>query len=169
MRLVFLCLLYVFVSCKKEKNSPVVAMPFSFIGSWDYSQKIYRFADAPFTQLSNGLGCNGETNFTFRTDEFEITIAEGISCGEKFFYVLAYDLVKQNDSTHVLTSDRLIRTNYNPTGEPDFSDIPLIDSEVELIIRSENEFITHLNLPDEPLFEGRTYESSYIRYQRIQN
>tara|TARA_B110000027_G_scaffold17783_1_gene18331 strand:+ start:138 stop:611 length:474 start_codon:yes stop_codon:yes gene_type:complete len=157
------------VSCKKEKNSPVVAMPFSFIGSWDYSQKIYRFADAPFTQLSNGLGCNGETNFTFRTDEFEITIAEGIACGEKFFYVLAYDLVKQNDSTHVLTSDRLIRTNYNPTGEPDFSDIPLIDSEVELIIRSENEFITHLNLPDEPLFEGRTYESSYVRYQRIQN
>ena len=153
MRLVFLCLLFVFVSCKKEKNSPVVAMPFSFIGSWDYSQKIYRFADAPFTQLSNGLGCNGETNFTFRTDEFEITIAEGIACGEKFFYVLAYDLVKQNDSTHVLTSDRLIRTNYNPTGEPDFSDIPLIDSEVELIIRSENEFITHLNLPDEPLFE----------------
>jgi hypothetical protein len=157
------------VSCKKEKNSPVVAMPFSFIGSWDYSQKIYRFADAPFTQLSNGSGCNGETNFTFRTDEFEITIAEGVSCEEKFFYVLAYDLVKQNDSTHVLTSDRLIRTNYNPTGEPDFSDIPLIDSEVELIIRSENEFITHLNLPDEPLFEGRTYESSYIRYQRIQN
>jgi len=169
MRLVFLCLLFVFVSCKKEKNSPVVAMPFSFIGSWDYSQKIYRFADAPFTQLSNGLGCNGETNFTFRTDEFEITIAEGVSFEEKFFYVLAYDLVKQNDSTHVLTSDRLIRTNYNPTGEPDFSDIPLIDSEVELIIRSENEFITHLNLPDEPLFEGRTYESSYIRYQRIQN
>ena len=169
MHLVFLCLLYVFVSCKKEKNSPVVAMPFSFIGSWDYSQKIYRFADAPFTQLSNGLGCNGETNFTFRTDEFEITIAEGIACGEKFFYVLAYDLVKQNDSTHVLTSDRLIRTNYNPTGEPDFSDIPLIDSEVELIICSENEFITHLNLPDKPLFEGRTYESSYIRYQRIQN
>jgi hypothetical protein len=169
MRLVFLCLLFVFVSCKKEKNSPVVAMPFSFIGSWDYSQKIYRFADAPFTQLSNGLGCNGETNFTFRTDEFEITIAEGVSCEEKFFYVLAYDLVKQNDSTHVLTSDRLIRTNYNPTGETDFSDIPLIDSEVELIIRSENEFITHLNLPDEPLFEGRTYESSYIRYQRIQN
>ena len=169
MRLVFLCLLFVFVSCKKEKNYPVVAMPFSFIGSWDYSQKIYRFADAPFTQLSNGLGCNGETNFTFRTDEFEITIAEGIACGEKFFYVLAYDLVKQNDSTHVLTSDRLIRTNYNPTGEPDFSDIPLIDSEVELIIRSENEFITHLNLTDEPLFEGRAYESSYIRYQRIQN
>ena len=169
MRLVFLCLLFVFVSCKKEKYSPVVAMPFSFIGSWDYSQKIYRFADAPFTQLSNGLGCNGETNFTFRTDEFKITIAEGIACGEKFFYVLAYDLVKQNDSTHVLTSDRLIRPNYNPTGEPDFSDIPLIDSEVELIIRSENEFITHLNLPDEPLFEGRTYESSYIRYQRIQN
>ena len=169
MRLVFLCLLFVFVSCKKEKNSPVVAMPFSFIGSWDYSQKIYRFADAPFTQLSNGLGCNGETNFTFHIDEFEITIAEGVSCEENFFCVLAYDLVKQNDSTHVLTSDRLIRTNYNPTGEPDFSDIPLIDSEVELIIRSENEFITHLNLPDEPLFEGRTYESSYIRYQRIQN
>ena len=69
----------------------------------------------------------------------------------------------------MLTSHRLIRTNYNPTGQPDFSDIPLIDNEVELIIRSQNEFITHLNLPDEPLFEGRTYESSYIRYQRIQN
>ncbi|MDB4016295.1 hypothetical protein N9483_08060 [Flavobacteriaceae bacterium] len=69
----------------------------------------------------------------------------------------------------MLTSDRLIRTNYNPTGEPDFSDIHLIDSEVELIIRSKNEFIAHLNLPDEPLFEGRIYESSNIRYQRIQN
>ena len=69
----------------------------------------------------------------------------------------------------MLKSNRLIRTNYNPTGQPDFSDIPLIDNEVELIIRSQNEFITHLNLPDEPLFEGRTYESSNIRYQRIQN
>ena len=69
----------------------------------------------------------------------------------------------------MLTSHRLIRTNYNPTGQPDFSDIPLIDNEVELIIRSQNEIITHLNLPDEPLIEGRTYESSYIRYQRIQN
>ena len=46
----------------------------------------------------------------------------------------------------MLTSNRLIRTNYNPTGQPDFSDIPLIDNEVELIIRSQNEFITHLNL-----------------------
>ena len=69
----------------------------------------------------------------------------------------------------MLKSNRLIRTNYNPTGQPDFSDIPLIDNEVELIIRSQNEIITHLNLPDEPLFEVRTYESSYIRYQRIQN
>ena len=69
----------------------------------------------------------------------------------------------------MLKSNRLIRTNYNPTGQPDFSDIPLIDNEVELIIRSQNEFITHLNLPDEPLFEARTYESSNIRYQRIQN
>jgi len=69
----------------------------------------------------------------------------------------------------VLKSNRLIRTNYNPTGQPDFSDIPLIDNEVELIIRSQNEIITHLNLPDEPLIEGRTYESSYIRYQQIQN
>ena len=69
----------------------------------------------------------------------------------------------------MLKSNRLIRTNYNPTGQPDFSDIPLIDNEVELIIRSQNEIITHLNLPDEPLIEGRTYESSYIRYQQIQN
>ena len=152
MRYVLLCLFFVSVSCKKDVNPPVVETPFSFIGTWDYSQKIYRFADAPFIQVSNGLEFNGETNFTFRNNEFEITIAEGISCEEKFFYVLAYDLVKQNDSTHVLTSDRLIRPNYNPTGEPDFSDIPLIDSEVELIIRSENEFITHLNLPVEPLF-----------------
>ena len=169
MRYVLLCLFFVFVSCKKDVNPPVVEIPFSFIGSWDYSQKIYRFADTPFIQVSNGLECNGETNFTFRTDEFEITIAEGVACEEKFFYVLAYDLVKQNDSTQVLTSDRLIRTNYNPTERPNFSDIPLIDNKVELVIRSENEFITHLNLPDEPLFEGRTYESSYLRYQRIQN
>ena len=169
MRYVLLCLFFVSVSCKKDVNPPVVETPFSFIGTWDYSQKIYRFADAPFIQVSNGLEFNGETNFTFRNNEFEITIAEGISCEEKFFYVLAYDLVKQNNSTQVLTSNWLIRTNYNPTGQPYFSDIPLIDNEVELIIRSQNEFITHLNLPDEPLFEFRTYESSYIRYQRIQN
>ena len=169
MRYVLLCLFFVSVSCKKDVNPPVVETPFSFIGTWDYSQKIYRFADTPFIQVSNGLEFNGETNFTFRNNEFEITIAEGISCEEKFFYVLAYDLVKQNDSTQVFTSNWLIRTNYYPTGQPDFSDIPLIDNEVELIIRSQNEFITHLNLPDEPLFEFRTYESSYIRYQRIQN
>ena len=169
MRCVLLCLFFAFVNCKKEGNPPVEEIPFSFIGSWDYSQKIYRFAEVPFTQVSGGLGCNGETNFTFRPSEFEITIAEGALCEEKFFYVLAYDLVRKNDSTHVLTSDRLIRTNYNPTGQPDFSDIPLIDNEVELVIRSDNEFITHLNLPDDPDFEGRTYQSSYIRYQRIQN
>ena len=138
MRCVLLCLFFAFVNCKKAGNPPVEEIPFSFIGSWDYSQKIYRFA-------------------------------EGALCQEKFFYVLAYDLVRKNDSTHVLTSDRLIRTNYNPTGQPDFSDIPLIDNEVELVIRSDNEFITHLNLPDDPVFEGRTYQSSYIRYQRIQN
>ena len=55
---------------------------------------------------------------------------------KNYFYVLANDLTIQNDSTQVLISNRLIRTNYNPTGHPDFSDIPLIDNEVELIIRS---------------------------------
>lgn len=51
----------------------------------------------------------------------------------------------------------------------DNTDIPLIDDSVELIIRPPDEFITHLNLPDEPLFEDRVYSSSYIRHQRIQN
>ena len=80
MRHVLLCLFFIFVSCKKDVIPPVVETPFSFIGSWYYSQKIHRFADAPSIQFSNGLECNGETNFTFRTDEFEITIAGGISC-----------------------------------------------------------------------------------------
>ena len=69
--------MFVFVSCKKDVIPPVIEIPFSFIESWDYSQKIYRFADTPFIQVSNGLECNGKTNFTFRTDEFEITIAVG--------------------------------------------------------------------------------------------
>ena len=86
--------MFVFVNCKKDVIPPVVEIPFSFIGSWGYSQKIYRFADTPFIQVSNGLECNGKTNFTFRTDEFEITIAKGVACEEKFFYGLAYDLVE---------------------------------------------------------------------------
>ena len=40
---------------------------------------------------------------------------------------------------------------------------------VELIVRSTDEFITYLNLPEESLFQGRSYTSSYIRYRRIQN
>ena len=74
--------MFVFYFCELQKrcDSSSLETPFSFIGSWYYSQKIHRFADAPFIQVSNGLECNGETNFTFRTDEFEITIAEGISC-----------------------------------------------------------------------------------------
>ena len=85
MRHVLLCLFFVFVSCIKDVIPPVIEIPLSFIGSWDYSQKIYRFADTPFIQVSNGLECNGETNFTFRTNEFEITIAEGVACEEKAF------------------------------------------------------------------------------------
>ena len=45
MRCVLLCLFFAFVNCKKAGNPPVEEIPFSFIGSWDYSQKIYRFAE----------------------------------------------------------------------------------------------------------------------------
>jgi hypothetical protein len=76
---------------------------------------------------------------------------------------------QKNNSTHILTSNRLIRSNYNPSGPINTTDIPLIENSVELIIRSNDEFITDLNLPEEPVFEGRTYTSSYIRYRRIQN
>lgn len=62
MRCVLLCLFFAFVNCKKAGNPPVEEIPFSFIGSWDYSQKIYRFAEVPFTQVSGGLGCNGDTH-----------------------------------------------------------------------------------------------------------
>jgi hypothetical protein len=62
-----------------------------------------------------------------------------------------------------------LRTNYSLTGQPDFSDIPLNRNQVELIIRSPNEFITHLNLPNNPIFQDRIYTSSFIHYQRIQN
>ena len=48
MRHVLLCLFFIFVSCKKDVIPPVVETPFSFIGSWYYSQKTHRFADAPF-------------------------------------------------------------------------------------------------------------------------
>jgi|TARA_B110000495_G_C22459415_1_gene286081 hypothetical protein len=77
-------------------------------------KKTYQFSDIPFTQGSNGLGCNRETKFTFRENEFEITIFEGSLCENRFFYVLPYELSQKNDSTHVLTSDQLLRTNYSP-------------------------------------------------------
>ena len=132
-------------------------------------KKTHQSSDIPFTQESNGAGCNGETKFTFRKNEFEITIFEGSLCENRFFYVLPYELSQKNDSTHVLTSDQLLRTNYSPTGQPDFSDIPLNIDQVELIIRSPNEFVTHLNLPNNPIFQDRIYTSSFIQYQRIQN
>ena len=49
------------------------------------------------------------------------------------------------------------------------NDIPLNIDQVELIIRSPNEFVTHLNLPNNPIFQDRIYTSSFIQYQRIQN
>ena len=99
------------------------------------------------------MGCNAETKFTFRENEFETTIFEGSLCENRFFYVLPYELSQKNDSTHVLTSDQLLRTNYSPIGQPDFSDIPLIRNQVELIICSPNELITHLNFPNNPIFQ----------------
>ena len=169
MRCLLISLFFVFSSCKNVEQPSVEEPPFSFIGKWSYSEKIYQFVDTPLNGSSKGIGCNGETYFTFRANEFEITIAEGSLCENSFYYVLNYELEQLNDSIHVLTSNRLIRSNYNPAGQPDFSDIPLKDNQVELIVRSPNEFITYLNLPEEPLFEGKEYWSSYIRYQRIEN
>ena len=115
------------------------------------------------------MGCNGETKFTFRKNEFEIKIFEGSLCENRFFYVLPYELSQKNDSTHVLISDQLLRTNYSPKGQPDFSEIPLNRNQVELIIRLPNDFVTHLNIPNNPIFQDRIYISSFIQYQRIQN
>ena len=125
---------FFFTSCEKN-NSPIEETPFSFIGTWNYTKKTYQFSEIPFTQESNGVECNGETKFTFRKNEFEITIFEGSLCENRFFYVLPYELSQKNDSTHVLTSDQLLRTNYSPKGQPDFSEIPLNRNQVELIIR----------------------------------
>ncbi|MDG2492289.1 MAG: hypothetical protein P8M60_05970 [Flavobacteriaceae bacterium] len=41
-----------------------------------------------------------------------------------------------NDTTYVLTSDRLIRTNYQPSDDSGFRDIPIRNGHVELIVRS---------------------------------
>ena len=166
----YLCLLIFFllISCKTEREISQ-EQPFSFIGTWDYDQKFYQFDTPPYVQTSYGKDCNGKTNFIFRPDEFEIVVFDGTSCQNQFYYVLEYELTKKNDSTHIFTSNRLIRSNYNPSGQIDITDIPLIEGSVELIVRSTDEFITYLNLPEESLFQGRSYTSSYIRYRRIQN
>ena len=70
--------------------------------------------------------------------------------------------------TDLTQINRLIRSNYNPSMPVIMDDVPLMDREVILIVRSDQEFITHLNLPEDPFYEGRTYVSSFIRYQRIQ-
>ena len=48
-------------------------------------KKTHQSSDIPFTQESNGAGCNGETKFTFRENEFEIIIFEGSLCENRFF------------------------------------------------------------------------------------
>ena len=46
------------------------------------------------------------------------------------------------------------------------SDLPVIDGEVELIRRSDNEFVTYLPLPEVPEINGRVYSAVSIRYRR---
>ena len=159
---------FLLISCKTEREISQ-EQPFSFIGTCDYDQKFYQFDTPPYVQTSSGKDCNGKTNFIFGPDEFEIVVFDGTSCQNQFYYVLEYQLTKKNDSTHILTSDRLIRSNYNPSGQIDNTDIPLIEGSVELIVRSTDEFINYLNLAEQPVFEGRSYISSYIRYRRIRN
>lgn len=143
MRCVLLCVIFL-AGCGNDEPQSSEEFPFTFNGKWKYDQKMYQFEEAPLKQIGEGMRCVKEITFAFSDAEFEITIAEGVSCQNYFYYVLAYDLIQVNDSTHVLKSNRLIRSNYKPSREPDFSDIPLIDNQVKLIIRSTNEFVTYL-------------------------
>ena len=85
---------FFFTSCEKN-NSPIEETPFSFIGTWNYTKKTYQFSDIPFTQESNGVGCNAETKFTFRENEFETTIFEGFLCENRFFKSFPMNYLKK--------------------------------------------------------------------------
>ncbi|MDA9985059.1 hypothetical protein N9E55_04175, partial [Flavobacteriaceae bacterium] len=64
------------------------------------------------------------------------------------------------------SSDRLLRSNFQQTEFHNLSDLPVIGGEVELIRRSENEFVTYLPLPEVPQINGREYTAVFIRYER---
>ena len=164
----YILITLIVIGCKKS-NPKLEEAPFSFTGLWEYNKKGYAFEDSPILELVDGIGCNSQINFTFRDTEFEISLFDGSSCENKYYYVLSYDLSQMNDTTYVLTSDRLIRTNYQPSDDSGFRDIPIENGHVELIVRSTDEFVTYLAPPEDPVYKGRIYKSSFIQYRRNQN
>ena len=150
-------------SCAKN---PPQEKPFTFVGSWNYINKNYQFEDSPHQLTSAGEGCNSMIQFVFTEGEFVLKLFQDEVCTEEAEVVLSYAIEQKNDSVYVFMSDRLLRSNFQQMDFHNLSDLPVIEGEVALIRRANDEFVTYLPLPDIPLVNGREYTSVYIRYQR---
>lgn len=148
-----------------SKNPSIQEEPFTFIGTWDYVEKGYQFVDSPKQLTTPGEGCNPMIQFVFTEEEFSLKLFQNQLCTEKAEVVLSYAINQENDSVYRFSSDRLLRSNFQPTEFHNLSDLPVIGGEVELIRRSENEFVTYLPLPEVPQINGREYTAVFIRYE----
>lgn len=148
------------------KNPPSQEQPFTFIGSWNYVDKNYRFSDSPKQLTTAGEGCNPMIQFVFSEEEFSLRLFQDELCTSKAEVVLSYSVDQENDSVYRFSSDRLLRSNFQQMEFHNLSDLPVIDGEVELIRRSDNEFVTYLPLPEVHEINGRVYSAVYIRYRR---
>ncbi|MGB2404949.1 MAG: hypothetical protein ACPIA1_06355 [Flavobacteriaceae bacterium] len=160
--LYLLSLLFLYCS---QNNMPE-EKTFSFIGTWEYTDKVYLFDQTPTQVRTEGKGCNPKLQFVFRPSEFTLQLFQDFACRQAAEVVLSYTLVQQNDSVYRFTSDRLLRSNFQQTNQHDLSDLPLFDGAVNLIRRGNDEFVTYLPLEANPTHNGRPYRSAYISYRR---
>ena len=158
--------LFVLLLFSCAKNPPSQEQPFTFIGSWNYVDKNYQFSDSPKQLTTAGDGCSPMIQFVFSEEEFSLRLFQDELCTSKAEVVLSYSVDQENDSVYRFSSDRLLRSNFQQMEFHNLSDLPVIDVEVELIRRSDNEFVTYLPLPEVPEINGRVYSAVYIRYRR---
>lgn len=162
--LLFIILL--FVRCAHSNLAE--EKPFSFIGTWSYTYKVYLFEDSPMQLQTKGKGCNANVQCEFTPTRFILKLFQDKACSEAAQVELAYTITQENDSVFRLNSDQILRSNYIPNGQHNTSDFPFFEDGIQLILRSQNRFITYLSLPDEPTIAGRTYQAVYIEYGRVQ-
>lgn len=141
--------------------------PFSFIGTWEYSNKIYLFEQSPKKIRTTGEGCNEKFQCEFTPTLFILKLFQDQACSQHAEVVLRYNLTQENDSLYQLNSDQIVRSNYIPKGQHNKSDFPFFDNGVRLIRRSLNVFITYLSPTENQIIAGREYQSVYIEYRRV--